>query len=66
MAILVAVPSHLEEVLREQIAEGQPRTNREEDSCYCGGNIQYGRGTSKSVDCDKSLGIKHTVTIQIN
>ncbi|KAK7395971.1 hypothetical protein VNO78_16619 [Psophocarpus tetragonolobus] len=28
LAILPAVPSHLEEVLREQIAEGQPRTHR--------------------------------------
>lgn len=28
LAILPAAPSHLEEVLREQIAEGQPRTHR--------------------------------------
>ena len=27
-AILLPAPSHLEEVLREQIAEGQPRTHR--------------------------------------
>lgn len=28
LGYLLAVPSHLEEVLREQIAEGQPRTHR--------------------------------------
>lgn len=27
-SLLPTVPSHLEEVLREQIAEGQPRTHR--------------------------------------
>jgi serine palmitoyltransferase len=28
LGYLLAVPAHLEEVLREQIAEGQPRTHR--------------------------------------